>query len=164
MIRLSSVILVVFVFLSGPIQSTRPIQKPSVYLIKKAEINQKESFEAFWLIFRKAALSKNKSKVITKVHFPFKDNFNDIYDPSNSLTCANQNQFLKKYAQIFNDHTLKAIKINRFRRYNKKFKEDGDVIKPNEILLMTKNPNRSLDLIFKKINGRYKLVGIQYYD
>jgi hypothetical protein len=102
--------------------------------------------------------------VITKVHFPFKDNFNDIYDPSNSLTCANQNQFLKKYAQIFNDHTLKAIKINRFRRYNKKFKEDGDVIKPNEILLMTKNPNRSLDLIFKKINGRYKLVGIQYYD
>jgi hypothetical protein len=140
--------------------------KPNV---EKNQPNQEstvtdDDFTSFWNKFKQAILNKNKKEVENFVEFPFKDNYNDVYDIDHSLSCVTANEFMEKYDSIFDEFTIKAIEADNYRGYDKDYAEYGDIIDTSDYLLITKSPNRPKDLVFKKINSKYRLTSIQYYQ
>jgi hypothetical protein len=122
------------------------------------------SFELFRREFRDAVLAKKLSALENLVYFPFVDFHNDIYDLNSSLTSKTKDDFNKKYDEIFNECVIIAIKQNKFRGYDKNYGQFGDIISKDDFLLITGCKNREKDFLFKKINGKYYLYGIQYYE
>lgn len=121
------------------------------------------NFEIFWKEFRAAVTERDIEKTIMLTHIPFKDYYNDVYDPENSLTSDNVSEFKEKYNLIFDTAIIKAVDAHAVRGYNSILEEIGDVIRKDEYLLESNSQDRRKDLIFSKINGEYRLSGIVYY-
>lgn len=140
--------------------------KPNV---EKNQPNQEstvtdDDFTGFWNKFKQAILSKDKKEVANFIEFPFKDNYNDVYGIDHSLSCVNVNEFMEKYDSIFDIFVIKALEADNYRGYDKDYAEYGDIIDTSDYLLTTKSPDRPKDLVFKKINNKYRLTAIQYYQ
>lgn len=123
-----------------------------------------EAFAAFWVPFKAAVLADDRQQVAELVAFPFEDHYNDIYDPSQSLTCASAEQFVEHYDDIIDKHTIAAVAADRFRGHDAQHGEFGDIIGPDDFLLMTHNPERPKDLVFHRGKEGFRLVAIQYYE
>jgi hypothetical protein len=123
-----------------------------------------DDFAIFWNKFKQAILNKDKKEVVNFVEFPFKDNYNDVYDIDHSLSCLTADEFMEKYDSIFDSFVIKAIETDNHRGYDKNYAEYGDIIDTSDYLLITKSPDRPKDLVFKKINNKYRLTSIQYYQ
>lgn len=123
-------------------------------------------FAAFWVDFRKAVLAKDKSAVAALAHFPFEDG-NDLYGTDKSLACADAAVFLQQYDLIFSPPVLAAIKANQHRGYRPVTKDETeeDTIGEDDHVLEVgfDERSRTRDLLFRKVGGTYKLVGLPYY-
>ena len=127
-------------------------------------INEDNSFEVFWGKFSKAVLERDTSTLNSLVYFPFVDFHNEVYDPQSTLTCRSKDDFRRRYDEIFNECVLTAIEQKKIRGHDKDYGEFGDVIGEDDYLLMTECEERNKDFLFRIINGRYYLYGIQYYQ
>ena len=123
-----------------------------------------DDFTNFWSKFKQTILNRDKKEAVNFIEFPFKDNYNDIYDINHSLSCLTEDEFIEKYDSIFDSFVIKAIETNNYRGYDKNYAEYGDIIDTSDFLLITKSPDRPKDLVFKKINNHYRLTSIQYYQ
>ncbi|MBT3392546.1 MAG: hypothetical protein HOF38_01875 [Elusimicrobiaceae bacterium] len=136
-------------------------------LNKQEEItnaNYNEEFIKFWNKFKTAVLEKDEIELKNIVYFPFEDSYNEIYDPSASLSCENINEFLKNFDLIFDECVIQAIKNNKYRGYDNNYAYYGDLIGRKDFLLIPNCSNRDKDLHFTIIDDKYYLRGIQYYE
>lgn len=128
-------------------------------LVKTGKLEDKASketqeFEKFWRIFRQAVASTDKDNLSQMIHFPFQDHNGSIYNEAKSLSAKNKDEFLKKYDRIFDDKTKKAVQM-----VSPEF-----IPSPKELKFSLEIPEKNYFLIFKKINGVYKLSHIPYME
>lgn len=123
-----------------------------------------DGFLNFWEQFKQAVLSNSKGTVEQLTLMPFSDNYNEVYDKENSLSCVNAEEFLQHFELIFDEYVVKAINENNYRAYDKDYSPDGDIIGIDDYLLVVNHPQRPKDLLFKKQEDGYRLVSIQYYE
>lgn len=156
--------------------SAASAEKPSVWkkLNKKIESAQEPQaasqlnhaeFKDFWTDFKQAVLRADQEAVAEMVHFPFTDG-NDVYGEAHSLACENKAAFLRRYQAVFSPTVLAAIKANRYRGHQV-FEEDTveDTIGEHDFVLEVgfDERSRTRDLLFQRVDGHYKLVGLPYY-
>ena len=136
-------------------------------------------FQAFWTDFKKAVLSNDREAVAKMTNFPFKDEYGGAYKQLTdfdglltedakkmpSFTCSNKTIFLNKYDKIFLPETKTAIQTNKYRGYevDEVLGEDM-ILNEGEYALEFESKNsRSYNLVFSKMNGKYKLDNMPYY-
>jgi uncharacterized protein (TIGR02145 family) len=147
-----------------------------------------KDFNKFWADFKKAVNEDDKDAVLKMTNFPFEDNYGDVYDGGGSfinrsnvsgeepgelrsLTSVTPVEFLYNYGKIFNSCVKKAINAAEFKSLGKtefeNFATDGVGIYPfgnGNYLLDVECFEPIYMLIFKKINGVYKLTNIPYQE
>lgn len=130
-----------------------------------AQLQSHARFVDFWADFRKAVLSGDKETVSAYVNFPFEDG-NDVYGKERSLACSHKAAFIKQYDRIFSPAVRAAIVANTYRGHQV-FEEDTveDTIGEKDFVLEAgfDEHSRTRDLLFKLVDGQYKLVGLPYY-
>jgi hypothetical protein len=128
----------------------------------------KKAFNTFFATFKKAVAANDKNAVAMMVNFPFYDRTGEVFSDSvKSLASKNKAEFLKNYDTIFTESVKQAIA--KGKPYTKVKGEDnpgGGGPEFGEFQLDNDDYNDSEDrqspLFFKKIKGKYKLVGISY--
>ncbi len=128
----------------------------------------KKAFNTFFAAFKKAVVANDKNAVAAMVNFPFYDRTAEVFSDSvKSAESKNKAAFLKSYDLIFTKSVKAAIA--KGKPYTKIKGEDnpgGGGPEFGEFQLNNDDYNESEErqspLFFKKIKGKYKLVGISY--
>jgi hypothetical protein len=165
---LFSILVILFLISCNQTKQNNKELKAKDQTAKEDDSNSMESntelFYEYWDHFQDAVLSKDFLEFNNLVYFPFEDFYNNIYNPDSTLTCKSLSNFEKKFDIIFTECVINAIKLINIRGYDKNYSQFGDIIAKDDFLLITGCLDRERDLWFKKINGRYYLYGIQYYE
>jgi hypothetical protein len=133
--------------------------------IESSSFENKKKFEVFWDQFSQAVLQRDTLTITHLIAFPFRDFYLDIYNPQESLTSNDFNEFMRKYDLIFDPFVVTAIKNKKIRGFDPHYSESGDIIDSTDYLLLTQSKVRAKDLLFKlQPDMTYKLIGIQYYE
>jgi hypothetical protein len=101
------------------------------------------------------------------VHYPFFDNSTPNRGIENTLVAENEETFRWNFSKLFLPHVIEAIKRNKYRAYNSKIDIRGvSSLKKGQYMLQpsTDTMPQYYDLIFGKIQGAYKLLGIAFYQ
>lgn len=128
----------------------------------------KKAFNSFFAAFKKAVAANDMNAVAAMVNFPFYDRHAEVFrDSVKSLASKNKAAFLKNYDEIFTKSVKTAIAKDK--PYTKIKGEDnpgGGGPEFGEFQLNNDDHNNGEDrqtpLFFKKVKGKYKLVGISY--
>lgn len=125
----------------------------------------KAAFKAFFSTFKAAVAKGDKLAVAKLTNFPFYDRTGEVFDDANKLECKDQKQFLAKYDLIFTKSVKAAIATGKpYTRTSSEENEGGGGPEVGDFQLDNDNAgdDRQAPLYFKKIRGKYRLVGITY--
>lgn len=143
-------------------------ESPVAVIEKDSRLEMDNDFKTFWEELKFSVKNNKKESIINLVQVPFLDGYGDVYNPIESLTSNSRKKIIENYEAIFNEEVKKAIIEDRYRTHNPQMFIDGDdfydVIEKNEFLLQPNTNIQNRDLIFKKVNDKYKITGIQYYQ
>ncbi len=126
-------------------------------------------FKYFWNDFRKAVKTGNIENVIKMTNFPFVDYYNKAYNRP-TLTANDESEFKTLYSQIFKssvieictyDYPIKCDEIQSSDHLSKDcFTTEEKMFNPEYFFIICKDADRNL--LFGKVGGVYKLIGIKY--
>jgi hypothetical protein len=131
----------------------------------QTKASDKKAFDVFFKAFKTAVAKGDKTSVASMTNFPFYDRTGEVMFPGNKLEFKSKAAFLKNYDKIFTAGVKQAIANEK--PYTKIKGEDnpggggpefGEFQLDNE----TTGDDRQAPLYFKKVSGKYKLVGITY--
>ena len=128
----------------------------------------KKAFNTFFAAFKKAVAANDKNAITMMVNFPFYDRTAEVFSDSvKNLASKNKAEFVKNYDAIFTTSVKQAIA--KGKPYTKVKGEDnpgGGGPEYGEFQLNNDDyddgEDRQSPLFFKKVKGKYKLVGISY--
>lgn len=127
-------------------------------------------FIYFWDDFRRAVKTGNVDNVIKMTNFPFVDYYNKAYNRP-ALTANDEAEFKTLYSQIFKnsvveicsyDYPIKCEEIESSDHLPKDcFTPEEKMFNPEYFFIICKDSDRNL--MFGKIGGIYKLIGIKFF-
>ena len=131
----------------------------------QTKASDKRAFDIFFKAFRAAVAKGDKVSVASMTNFPFFDRTGEVFDDANKLEFKSKTAFIKNYDKVFTESVKRAIASQN--PYTKTKGEDnpgGGGPEFGEFQLNNDDAgdDRQAPLYFKKVNGKYKLVGITY--
>jgi hypothetical protein len=132
-------------------------------------LSKHSKFIYFWDDFRRAVKTGNVENVIKMTNFPFVDYYNKAYNRV-TLTANDESEFRTLYPQIFKssvieictyDYPIKCEEIESTDHLpGDCFTPEEKMFNPEYFFIICKDSNRNL--LFGKIDGVYKLIGIKF--
>lgn len=126
-------------------------------------------FLYFWDDFRRAVKTGNVDNVIKMTNFPFMDYYNKAYNRP-TLTANDESEFRTLYKEIFKssvieictyDYPIRCEDIESTDHLPEDcFTTDEKMFNPEYFFIICKDSDRNL--LFGKVGGVYKLIGIKF--
>lgn len=149
--------------IQSPAQQPQPTSIQASQAVKATyNMSAHTEFKAFWTDFQKAAGSNDIKAISDMTSFPFRDG-NDAYGTAGSLTSKDATVFAQNFNKIFPQLVKDAVAKSSYRSYDENSDGEDVIEKGDYLLIVPKSSARSQDLVFKRMNGVYKLNRIQYY-
>ena len=127
---------------------------------KNTSVNSFNNFDDFYKEFKKHVLS-NSLDIDNYVEFPFVD-FNSIPYGKLGLSCKTSAEFTGNYSKIFTASVIEALKNGTPSQVTEDFLTENEKKAHAKYLLQSNDIIPSL--LFGTVNGRYKLIGLKYFE
>lgn len=154
-----------FVFCSEKYQPPYPLGDTS-YI----NLSAHSKFRYFWKDFSRAVRIGDMENVIKMTNFPFVDYYNKAYNRT-ALTANDETEFRELYSKIFKgsvielctyDYPITCDEIQSSDHLPKDcFTSEEKMFNPEYFFIICKDADRNL--MFGKIGGVYKLIGIKFF-
>jgi hypothetical protein len=131
----------------------------------QTKTSDKKAFDVFFKAFKTAVAKGDKTAVASMTNFPFYDRTGEVMFPDNKLEFKSKAAFIKNYDKIFTACVKQAIANEKpFTKTKGEDNPGGGGPEFGEFQLDNEaaGDDRQAPLYFKKVNGKYKLVGITY--
>jgi hypothetical protein len=132
-------------------------------------ISKHSKFIYFWDDFRRAVKTGNIENVIKMTNFPFVDYYNKAYNRA-ALTANDETEFRGLYSEIFKwsvvyvctyDYPITCDELEYTDHLPKDcFTTEEKMFNPEYFFIICKDSDRNL--MFGKVGGVYKLIGIKF--